>query len=354
MKRTNTTRLVFLLVAVLIASLVLPGCGPKSDPAGSNTPAKTITITDQMGRTVEVPAQPEKISALHHFGGKIVFALGQQDQAVDQVLYGMEGEAMAKVNPKFAALPLFSKGKGFNVEGLAAQKPQVAFVYTSFEKDQMQQLENAGIKVVAIQGETLEESYEAVRLMAKVLGCEERGEAYIKDCQKLITMVSERVSKVPEEQRPQVMFCGPKDIFTVASGEMLQDTMIEIAGGKNVAKKVKGFWASVSPEQVVAWQPDVIILGSSLDMYTAEDVLKNSSLKSVKAVQNQQVYTFPSNIGWWDYPAPHCVLGIVYLAKTLYPEEFKDVDVMAVADDFYQKYLGYSFTDMGGKLPQAR
>lgn len=354
MKRTCTTRWVFLLVAVLIASLILPGCGQKSDPAGSTTPADTITITDQMGRTVEVPTQPEKISALNHFGGKIVFALGQQDKAVDQVLYGMEGEAMAKVDPEFAARPLFSQGKGFNVEGLAARKPQVAFVYTSFEKDQMQQLENAGIKVVAIQGETLEESYEAVRLMARVLGCGEQGEAYIKDCQRLCTMVSERVSKVPQEQHPRVMFCGPKDIFTVASGEMLQNTMIEMAGGKNVATNVKGFWASVSPEQVVAWQPDVIILGSSLDMYSVEDVLENPSLKSVKAVENQQVYTFPSNIGWWDYPAPHCVLGIVYLAKTLYPEEFKDVDVTAVADDFYQKYLGYSFTDMGGKLPQAR
>ncbi|HQP30862.1 MAG TPA: iron ABC transporter substrate-binding protein, partial [Deltaproteobacteria bacterium] len=70
----------------------------------------------------------------------------------------------------------------------------------------------------------------------------------------------------------------------------------------------------------------------------------------LKAIQKRRVHVFPSNVGWWDFPAPHCVLGVVWAAKTLYPERFQDVDMRAIADGFYAKYLGYSFTALGGRL----
>jgi iron complex transport system substrate-binding protein len=147
-----------------------------------------------------------------------------------------------------------------------------------------------------------------------------------------------------------VMFSGPKNIFSVATGDMLQDTLLKMAGGRHVASSLTGFWATVSPEQVAAWNPDVIFLGSSLDTYDAGSLVGNGMLATVNAVKNRRVYVFPSNIGWWDYPAPHCVLGLVWAAKTLHPELFDDVDVRQVADDFYRKYLGYSYTAMGGEL----
>jgi iron complex transport system substrate-binding protein len=62
------------------------------------------------------------------------------------------------------------------------------------------------------------------------------------------------------------------------------------------------------------------------------------------------VYQFPANIGWWDYPAPHCVLGVVWSAKTLYPALFSDIDMMALANQFYTTHMGYSFEQMGGML----
>jgi iron complex transport system substrate-binding protein len=71
----------------------------------------------------------------------------------------------------------------------------------------------------------------------------------------------------------------------------------------------------------------------------------------VTAIKNRRVYTFPSNIGWWDYPAPHCVLGVVWTAQTLYPHLFEDLDLTQVVNDFYQRFMGYSFEDMGGRLP---
>jgi iron complex transport system substrate-binding protein len=337
----------FLCLFIFIGSF-LGAFGCKADrkgPAGD-----TVTVVDQLGRTVTVSKNIKRIAALHHFGGKVVFALGAQELLVDQALYHRENQAMAKVNPAFAAKPKLIQGHDINYEELVALRPDIAIAYTSFDPSDMEQLEDAGIKVVAIRGETLEESFAGVRLVAKVLGREQRGEQYIADCRRLFTLVKERTDAIPPEKRLKVMFAGPKNIYSAATGQMLQNTLLELAGGRNVASALTGFWASVSPEQIAAWNPDVIFLGSSLDAYGAEALSGNQQFRTVNAIKNRRVYVFPSNIGWWDYPAPHCILGLVWTAKTLYPDRFRDVDMLKVADEFYRKYLGYSFTAMGGKL----
>ena len=333
----------FILLGVI---LILSACGkPKPQEGGG-----TISVIDQLGRTVVVPQKITRIAALHHFGGKVVFALGQQDKVVDQALYHREYEAMAKVNPVFAAKPSMLNLHGLNIEELIALKPDVAFVYASFDKSETEQLENAGIKVVAIRGETIEESYQGVKVMARVLLCEAKGQAYIDECEGLLNLVKKRVADLPAENRLKVMFAGPRNIYTVATGEMLQTQILEKAGARNVASVLKGFWAKISPEQIATWNPDVIFLGSRLDVYGADSLFNNPQFQTIKAIKSKRAYTFPSNIGWWDYPAPHCVLGVVWAAKTLYPERFTDLDMLKIADGFYKKYMGYTFTAMGGKL----
>jgi iron complex transport system substrate-binding protein len=331
-------------VLVLIAS---GGCGYRASQEN-----EVITVTDQLGRTIEIPRHMTRIAALHHFGGKIVFALGQQSRLVEQSLYGKEAQALANVDPIFAAMPKTQAqtGHAINYESLIALRPQCAFVYASFNRSEMRQLEDAGIKVIAVRGETIEESFKAVRLVAKVLDCERKADEYIGDCQRLLSLVRDRIGDIPADKRLRVVFAGPKSVYTIATGEMLQNQMLERAGAINVGASLKGFWSDVSPEQLAAWNPDVIFIGSSLATYGLQEVLSNSQFNAIKAVQKRKVYVFPSNIGWWDYPAPQCVLGVLWTAKTLYPELFTDVDVLKIADEHYAKYVGHTFTSMGGKL----
>ncbi len=336
-----------LFLACFLMILALGGCSYRTSPDG-----EVFSITDQLGRTVAVPRNMTRISALHHFGGKIVFALGQQNRLVEQSIYGKEAQALASVDPQFAAMPRTQEqsGHAINYESLIAFKPQCAFVYASFNRSEMRQLEDAGIKVIAVKGETIEESFAAVRLMAKVLNCENKGEAYIADCRRLLSLVSERIQAIPRDKRLRVAFAGPKSVYTIATGEMLQHQMLEMAGAINVGAALKGFWSDVSPEQLAVWNPDVIFIGSSLASYGVQEVLGNSQFKAIRAVQKQRIYVFPSNIGWWDYPAPQCVLGVVWTAKSLYPELFADIDMLKIADAHYKKYMGHTFTSMGGKL----
>jgi iron complex transport system substrate-binding protein len=331
---------------VLLLTLIA-GC--RQQPAMSEN--TTFTVVDQLGRRIEVPRNVQRVAPLDHLAGRILFALGQRDKQVEQCLWGKLGQAMSGVDKDFAAALKLSNGQALiSVEELTALGTQVVFVKAAFDKAQLEQMENAGIKAVAIKGETLEQGFEAVRLMAKVLGCEDRGREYITDCQKILDMVRDRLGDIPAEKRPKVMFSGPKSIFSVATGEMLQASIIERAGAQNVAAGLKGFWADVSPEQIAAWNPDVIFLGSSLDTYNMDAIYNNPHLQTVKAIKEKQVYYFPSNIDWWDYPPPHHVLGILWAAKTIHPGKFADVDMTKVADEFYLKFLGHSFTEMGGKI----
>lgn len=311
----------------------------------------TFAITDQAGRQVDVPADIERIASLDHFCTHIIFALGCQDKLVQQALYGKLGPAMAAVDEKYAAKPPTRSGhEKINFEELAAYNPQIVFAYGSFDKTQVEQLEHAGLKVVILKGETWEESLEAVKLAAKVLRAEEKGQRYVDACENILKIVKERVADIPADKRVKVMLSGPKSIFTAASGEMLQSSMITMAGGRNAAAGLKGFWNDVSPEQVADWNPEVIFLGSSFDQYSVDEVLRNPHLKTVKAITEKKVFVFPSNIGWWDYPAPHSVLGMLWIGKALYPDRFADVDVVKTADAFYGEFLGHSFTSLGGRL----
>lgn len=319
-------------------------CGPATPDLSMRT------ITDQLGREVTLPAPLQRIAALHHFGGKIVFALNRQHLLVEKSIYGMEAKALAAIDPEFAALPGLVQGHGYNIEGLVSLAPQVIFSYASMDRSELAQFENAGIPVVAVRGETFEESFQAVRLMADVLECPDTGQTYISVCQSLLDEVAARLENNVDTPVP-VLFAGPRSVYSVATGNMLQTEILARAGARNVAEALQGFWADVSPEQIARWDPQVIFLGSYLDVYDKDKIFTLPQFQTVSAIKNRRVYTFPSNIGWWDYPAPHCVLGVVWTAKTLYPHLFEDLDLTQTANDFYHRFMGYSFEDLGGQLP---
>jgi iron complex transport system substrate-binding protein len=320
------------------------------DATYPETVNEAVTVTDQLGRHVVVPKTITRIAAFHHMASKIVYALGVQDKLVGQAFFRNEGEAIARMDPAFAGKPQLVHGHAVNNEAILALKPDLAIVYASFDASEVNQMENAGIRVIAVKGETIKESFESVRLLGRILNREKEAEGYIAACERLVNLTTKRLDRIPAGKKLKVMFSGPRNMYTVATGEMLQSRVLEGAGAFNVARGLKGFWAAVSPEQIVAWNPDVIFLGSGLDSYGVKEILANTQLQGVKAVRNKRIYIFPSNVGWWDYPAPHCVLGTVWAAKTLYPEQFVDIDIKGIADKFYRKYMGYTFTSMGGKL----
>ena len=112
----------------------------------------------------------------------------------------------------------------------------------------------------------------------------------------------------------------------------------------NVAKNLGD--AKVNPEKLAEWNPDVIIIQGSTDgQYPYKDIANNKQLTGLSAIKNGKVYNVPNGGFWWCRPSPESPLGFLWLAKTLYPDKFSDVDMKSEMKTFFKKFYKYDLSD---------
>ena len=158
-----------------------------------------------------------------------------------------------------------------------------------------------------------------------------------------MTTIKGRVEKIAEAQRPRVYYGrGPRGLETGLGGSINVET-IEYLGARNVAAEREGGVATVSVEQVLAWNPDVII---TIEPTFAAAVRADPVWAPIKAVQTGRVYLSPSlPFAWVDFPpSVNRLIGLWWLAKALYPEQFSE-DLRPITRDFYQRFYHMTPTD---------
>ncbi|MDD2556380.1 MAG: ABC transporter substrate-binding protein [Syntrophaceticus sp.] len=347
MKKKLLKPLLCMLAMVLILTL-LTSCSNDRSSSGTD---KNV-IVDQLGRTVEYPDKVEKVSAGHIYAGKMLFAMGQKEKIAYQLQIGADTEALAKVDEFYGSLPtVLSAPNGVDSpEGLLALGVDVVFTDAGKGEEEAAVFQNAGIPAIAVSGETFDEVYETARIMGEVLDCPERTQEVIDFIEDLRNMVSSRVKDISDDEKPVVMVCGSGGVYTAATADMFQHQMVETAGGINAGANLNGKWANVSAEDIILWDPDYIVLGSSFGVDDVESVLTDPALQTVTAIKNKDVYIFPSTLGWWDFPLPQSVLGIIWTAKTIHPDQFTDINMLEMADSVYEFIYGYTYSELGGVL----
>jgi iron complex transport system substrate-binding protein len=148
--------------------------------------------------------------------------------------------------------------------------------------------------------------------------------------------VRTRAAAVPEARRPRVYYArGPRGLETGLGGSINVET-IEFLGAKNVAGGQRGGLANVSIEQVLAWNPEVIV---TIDQDFAAGVRSDPRWASVAAVRSGRVHLSPKlPFGWVDFPpSVNRLIGLWWLGKVLYPEQFPD-DLREKTRDFYTRF----------------
>ena len=297
-----------------------------------------VTVTDQLGREVTIESEPETLVSGYYISTSIIISLGLESKMV-----GIEAKADKRNIYKLAAaelieLPNVGTAKEFDLEGCAALNPDLVVLPAKL-KDVIPSLEELGIAVIAVKPEDDELLQEAVEIIAKATNTEEKG-------QELLTYIDSKLDELDnslnEVEEPTVYLASNSSILSTAADEMYQDTLIEDAGGVNVADEIgEGDWAEVSYEQIITWNPDYIILAADAD-YTVEDVLNDTNLASCNAVVNQNVYQFPSDIEAWDSPIPGSVLGNLWLASVLHGEEYAADNYEQAVVEFYETFYGFT------------
>jgi iron complex transport system substrate-binding protein len=158
-----------------------------------------------------------------------------------------------------------------------------------------------------------------------------------------IAAIKPRIEAIPQNRRPRVYYArGPRGLETGLGGSINVET-IEFLGAHNVAGERRGGLAIVSIEQVLLWNPDVIV---TIDRDFAANVRHDPVWAAVKAVRSGRVHLSPKlPFGWVDFPpSVNRIIGLWWLAKILYPEHFPE-DIRPLTRDFYQRFYHVSLSD---------
>ncbi|NLY36826.1 MAG: ABC transporter substrate-binding protein [Tissierellia bacterium] len=295
-----------------------------------------IVIIDHLGREVKFDMPAQRIVSSYYIPTSMLLALGLKDKVV-----GIEAKANTRpiyelAAPEFLGLPSVGTMKEFDLEGTAALEPDLVIMSVRL-KDAVESLEKLGIKVIAINPEDMQLLNESLHMIAKATG---RGDRV----KKLIDYIDEKTAMVENlvknEEKKDVYLGGNSDFLLTASSKMYQHTLIETAGGKNVAGDIDDtYWADISYEQLIAYNPD-IILGVPGTSYTKEDIMEDQKLRGITAVDNSAIYFMPSGFESWDSPIPSGVLGTLWLTSVLHEDVYSFDEFKEDAFYFYKEFFG--------------
>ena len=148
---------------------------------------------------------------------------------------------------------------------------------------------------------------------------------------------------IAEEDRPRTLyFMNFLSSLRVAGGKSYNNFYIDLAGGKNVAADL-GMFVEVGIEQIIAWDPEVILLNGFEAKLSPQDVYDNPLLADVSAVKNRRVYKMPLGGYRWDPPNQESPLTWLWLSMILHPDKF-DWDLSERINSNYEFIYGQGVT----------
>ena len=362
------TRLATLTAILATATLALTACAGGSGSATQSeqstqeaSASSTRTITDHAGNEVVLPSTitrvaidqiPIESTYLAYFDGKAPYLVGMSAarvKAMSQTIAAEMAPEMMQVDTSY-----YDKGE-LNAEALLNLNVDVVF-YNAFNKEHGEMFRKAGIPAVGFTtlGNPSETYAEWMELLEDVFNEDGHMADKIALGKDLVADARARTAKVPEDQKVSTMV-----LMGAADGQLA------VAGGKdgwftnewadslnytNVTRDTDTSHTPVTFEQVLTWDPQVLLVtGKGMSNMTANTVLTNSvegvDLSTLSSVKSGRVYS--TGLGMWNWftPNPDSPIVANWIGASLYPEQFSDVDLVAMTKDYYQKMYNFTLTD---------
>ena len=316
---------------------------------------ETREITDMAGRKVTVPAA-EDIESVFSTGP--VAAIFMYMFAPDKLLgwnYELNDVEKSIILEKYHNLPNFGMGDAINYEAVIAANPTIALncgkINDAMVSDCDALSKSLGIPVIAVDNE-LNNSAEAFRFMGELLGVEDHAEELAEYSEKIFTDIAS-LADIPEDEKVSVYFGNGEDSLETAPRGSQHAQILDAVNVTNVAdlELGDGSRVQISAEQLLAWNPDVIVVNGEPKAdksgnSAAEDILSNPDYASLKAVQDNKVYGTPNTpFSWVDRPAgPNRLIGMRWLSAVVYPEYIK-CDVNEEIREFFNLFYHVDLSD---------
>ena len=310
-----------------------------------NAAESARSITDMQGVKVGVPEKVEKIAALWHANNEIILALGGMDKVVATTDQIKKNKWFALVYPRLKNLPAALDGKDLQIEELVKLAPDVVVVSSKNYQDELSKNGFSAVNLIFRDYPDMEKSIYAT---AEVIGTDKAramADKLTKNIQDNTKFVTDRTKNIPDAKRPKVLhLLGGANLLKVDGTKTIINTWINLAGGKNAVSK-EGSMIELTAEELINANPDIIIVGGADTDEQIKSIKENPAYSGSNAVKNGKVYGNPKGVFGWDRYGAESALQILWAAKTIQPDLFKDVDVKAKTKEFYKEFLNHDLSD---------
>ena len=328
--KKNSRLFIFLLVFTLLLGACTPAA-PADEAAVPETPAteapaldpvdepepEPMAFTDDLGVTLEFTEYPQATVSISPSTTEILFAIGAGEQLVgrdDFSLFPEEALEVASVGSLWGELP---------TEAILALEPDLVVAAQVISEDQVQALRDLGLNVYwQANPTTYAELWDNLRDFAALTGHEAEAETLISDLDARVKAVEEKI--MPLSYHPSVFYeldaTDPSAPWTTGSGTFI-DYIITVAGGSNAAAALEGDYIQISAEELIAVNPDVILLADALYGVTPESIAERPGWDIITAVTNNAIYPIDPNL--MSVPGPRLVDALEETAMLLHPEVFE-------------------------------
>lgn len=326
-----------------------------SGGVGSQVTDGTVTITDIAGRTVDIPSQVNKVAGTGCSGREIIY-LEAKDKMVgiEQVETNSTGGwgnmlSYMVANPELLDLPVIGDARKtvINYEKLSELNPDVVFAADTQQADSIQT--KTGIPAVVVYtgpvgtSEQMDNYKDSLRLMGKVLDKEKRAEeliGYINSCEEDLNRrtrdnsagqssvyVGGQAYRGSQGLSSTNPFYPPLSMLNVEN----------LASSLDISDTSKAI--QIDKEQLLKWDPEVIIIEESSLESVKNDINRNPEYKNLKAVKEGRVYGVLAYC-LYSYNKDVMLANAYYLGTVLYPDQFKDINPEQKADEIFEKFVG--------------
>jgi len=309
-------------------------------------------VTDATGRNVSFNEIPERIVLVGK--GVIMIADGVYlfPEASDRLVAigktsQWKSDFVPIVDPKYADKTILEIEAG--PEQIAAMRPDLVLMKSSMAEKLGKSVEILDIPVIYLDLETPEQYPRDISILGEVFQNPGRAEEVNRFFEQRKQYVAQALSDLTEKDQPKVLllYYSDKDgqlAFNVPPKGWMQTLVAHMAGGDPIWDDIElgNGWTKVNFEQIASWDADYIFIVA----YTNDAGEVVQSLKSdpqwqaLRAVQDENLFPFPSDIYSWDQPDSRWILGLIWLASTLHPDKFPELDMKNEVIDFYSDLYG--------------
>jgi len=313
--------------------------------------AVTRTIVDHAENTVEIPSIVERIGDTWPAHNAVLIALGAGDRLVAASPYVKNLPWLKKIFPRIDEIPAPFGPDSLNKESLIETHPDIIICPLGYMGRIASELKETNIPIVQLlHYNNYSELKKVIRLTGEILGgeAEKKANEYCKYVDDNVRRIFTVTSKIPLEQKPRVCFISSRSL-NYYKHDVLVQTWIEMGGGINVVAEegMENAFQDLAIEDVKKWNPDIIIVSSAAQSPSEikQRILQDPNWSDIKAVKDGKVYISPKGVYTWDFHSTETALQILWIAKTLHPNKFKDLNMAKEVKYFYSKFYCYDLTE---------